>query len=104
LADSDRSEVIQRYLAGDTANILAAVYDINRTTVFAIPQRAGIKSRYRILTDVDVAYATAMYENGHSLASIAQHFGVSDRTVLKAFRQVPVPTRGHGQFRSPRFQ
>jgi DNA invertase Pin-like site-specific DNA recombinase len=95
LADSDCTEVIERYLAGETANALASIYDVNRATVFAILQRAGIKSRYRILTD-HVATATAMYENGHSLVSIARHFGVSDRTVLNAFRQAGVPTRARG--------
>jgi hypothetical protein len=96
LADPDRNEVLQRYLAGETANALADAFDVNRATVFAILQRAGIKSRYRILTDHDVVGATTMYEAGQSLASIAKHFGVADRTVLKAFRRVGVPTRARG--------
>jgi hypothetical protein len=96
LADSDRTKVLERYLAGDTANTLAEAYDVNRATIFAILQRAGIKSRYRILTDHDVAAATAMYETGQSLASIAKHFDVADRTVLNAFRRVGVPTRARG--------
>jgi hypothetical protein len=62
----------------------------------AILQRAGIKSRYRILTDLDVTAATTMYEAGQSLASIAKHFGVADRTVLNAFRRGGVPTRAPG--------
>ena len=37
-----------------------------------------------------------MYEAGQSLASIAKHFGVADRTVLNAFRRVGVPTRPRG--------
>jgi uncharacterized protein (DUF433 family) len=96
LADSDRVQVLERYQAGETANALAEAYDVNRATVFAILQRAGIKSRYRILTDRDVGAATMMYEAGQSLASIAKHFGVADRTVLNAFRRVGVPTRARG--------
>jgi DNA invertase Pin-like site-specific DNA recombinase len=96
LADSDRNEVIERYLAGEAANALASIYDVNRATVFAILQRAGIKSRYRILTDHDIAATTEMYENGQSLASIAKHFGVSDGTILHAFRRLDIPTRGQG--------
>jgi DNA-binding CsgD family transcriptional regulator len=95
-ADSDRTEVQRRYLAGETANALADAFDVNRATVFATLQRAGIKSRYRILTDLDVDTAAAMYEAGRSLASIAQHLGVADRTVLNAFRRVGVPTRARG--------
>jgi DNA invertase Pin-like site-specific DNA recombinase len=96
LADPDRNEVIERYLAGETANALASIYDVNRATVFAILQRAGIKSRYRILTDHDIAAAIEMYDNGQSLASIAKHFDVSDGTVLHAFRRLRVPTRAQG--------
>jgi len=96
LADSDRNEVIDRYLAGESANALASTYDVNRATVFAILQRAGIKSRYRILTDDNIAAATEMYKSGQSLASIAKNFDVSDGTVLRAFRRLGVPTRAHG--------
>jgi DNA invertase Pin-like site-specific DNA recombinase len=96
LAESDRNLVIERYLAGETANALAAAFDLNRATVFAVLQRAGIKSRYRLLTDRDVLAATELYESGLSLASIARHFGVADRTVLNAFRRAGVPTRAQG--------
>jgi DNA-binding CsgD family transcriptional regulator len=96
LTDSAQIEVLERYRAGETANTLADAFDVNRATVFAILQRAGIKSRYRILTDRDVGAASAMYDAGQSLASIAKHFGVADRTVLNAFRRVGVPTRARG--------
>ena len=76
-SDSDRIEVRERYLAGETANALAEAFDVSRATIFAILQRAGIKSRYRVLTDLDVVAATTMYEAGRSLASIAHHFGVA---------------------------
>jgi transposase-like protein len=96
LLHSDRTAVLEHYLAGETANALATAFDVNRATVFGILQRAGIVSRYRILTDYDVTTATAMYENGQSLSSIARHFGVADRTILNAFRRAGVPTRARG--------
>ena len=69
LTESERNEVIERYLAGETANSLASIYDVNRATIFGILQRAGIKARYRILAEIDIAAATEMYEkNGQSLA------------------------------------
>jgi len=92
----DQISVLERYLAGETANALADEFDVNRATIFAILQRAGIKARYRILTNDDVVSATAMYETGQSLASIAKRFDVADRTVLNAFRQAGVPTRPRG--------
>jgi transposase-like protein len=96
LTDSERTAVLDRYLAGETANRLADAFDVNRGTVFAILQRAGIKSRYRILTDLDVTAATTMYQAGQSLASISKQFGVADRTVLNAFRRLGIPTRARG--------
>jgi DNA invertase Pin-like site-specific DNA recombinase len=96
LTDSQRSEVVERYLAGETANALADIFGVNRATVFAILQRAGIRSRYRILTDRDVAAATTMYAAGRSLASIAKHFDVTDRTVLNVFRRLGLSTRNRG--------
>jgi len=83
-------------LAGETANALAETHDVNPATLFAILQRAGISSRYQILTDLDVCAATMMYESGQSLSSIAKHFGVADQTVVNAFRRVGVPTRSLG--------
>jgi hypothetical protein len=81
----------------DFASLCAAAeFDVNRATILAILQRAGIKSRYWILTDDDVIAATAMYESGQSLASIARQFYVSDGTVLHAFRRAGVPTRAQG--------
>jgi len=90
-----RTSVLERYLAGETANDLADAFDVNRATVFAILQRAGIKSRYRVLTD-DVAAATAMYQAGQSLTRIAEHFGVADGTVPNRFRRLGIPTRARG--------
>jgi hypothetical protein len=77
LTDSDRIDVLERYLAGETADALVDAFDVNRATIFAVLRRAGIKSRYRILTDHDVAVATAMYETGLSLASIARDTSAS---------------------------
>jgi len=96
LPDSERTEILERYLAGETANALAETHDVNPATLFAILQRAGISSRYQILTDLDVCAATMMYESGQSLSSIAKHFGVADQTVVNAFRRVGVPTRSLG--------
>ena len=83
-------------MAGETASALADEFDVSRATIFAILQRAGIESRYRILTDGDVAAATAVYQAGKSLASTGEHFDVADRTVLNVFRRFGVPTRARG--------
>jgi DNA invertase Pin-like site-specific DNA recombinase len=96
LTDSRRSELLERYLAGESATALASELGINRATVFSLLRRAGVQSRYRILNEQDVTIARQMYEAGQSLAAIGEHFGVADRTVLNVFRRVGVPTRGPG--------
>jgi hypothetical protein len=55
-----------------------------------------VPTRYRILSDADVAIAQQQYEAGHSLATIGEHFGVSDRTVLNAFHRAGIRTRAPG--------
>ena len=96
LTDSQRSEVLDRYLAGEPATALAKEFGVHRATVFSVLRRAGVQTRYRILSDDDVAIAQQMYEAGQSLAVIGVHFGVADRTVLNVFRRAGVPTRGPG--------
>jgi hypothetical protein len=88
LSDSQRSELLDRYLACEPAAALAKKLVVHRATVFSFLRRAGVPTRYRILSDDDVAVARKMYEAGQSLAVIGEHFGVADRTVLNVFRRV----------------
>ena len=96
LTDSQHSELLDRYLAGEPASALAKEFGVHRATVFSTLRRVGVQTRYRILSDDDVAVAQKMYEAGQSLAVIGEHFGVADRTVLNVFRRTGVPTRGPG--------
>jgi hypothetical protein len=96
LTDSQRSELLSRYLAGEPATALAKELGIHRATVFSLLRRAGVQTRYRILGDDEVAAARNMYEAGQSLAVIGEYFAVADRTVLNVFRRAGVPTRGPG--------
>jgi hypothetical protein len=96
LNDSQRSEVIQRYQAGESGIELAEEFGIHRATLFSIVRRAGVMPRYNLLTDDDVLEAQSMYEAGQSLVSIGEHFGVSDGTVLNVFRKLGIPTRRRG--------
>jgi len=96
MTDSQRSELLKRYLAGEPASALAKELSVHRATVFSFLRRADVQTRYRILTDQDVTAARSMYEAGQSLATIGEHFGVADRTVLNAFRRLAIPTRAQG--------
>ena len=83
-------------MAGEPATALAKELGVHRATVFSLLRRAGVQTRYRILSDEDVAAARNMYESGQSLAAIGEHFGVADRTLLNAFRRLGIPTRSPG--------
>jgi hypothetical protein len=96
LSDSQRSELLDRYLAGEPATALAKELGVHRATVFGLLRRAGLQTRYRFLRDEDIAVARNMYDAGQSLASIGGHFGVADRTVLNLFRRLGIPTRAPG--------
>jgi DNA invertase Pin-like site-specific DNA recombinase len=96
LDDSQRSEVVLRYENGEPGAALANEFGIHRATLFNIVQRAGLTSRYNILSNDDIHLAESMYEAGQSLATIADHFGVSDGTVLYVFRKLEIRTRRRG--------
>jgi hypothetical protein len=96
LSESQRSEVLDRYLAGEPATALAQEFGVHFATVFSFVRRAGVRTRYRILNEQDVTIARQMHEAGQSFAAIGDHFGVAQRTVLNAFRRAGVPTRGRG--------
>ena len=96
LTESQRSELLDRYLAGEPATALAQALGVHRATVFSLLRHAGVQARYRILTDEDIAVAWKMYEAGRSLAAIGEHFGMSSRTVLNVCRRHGIPTRARG--------
>jgi hypothetical protein len=96
LAADELAEVVARYEAGETANALAQLFDVHRTTIVRHVEAAGALTRYRILSERDVAEGRRLYEQGWSLARLGQHFGVATRTVLNAFQRAGVPTRPVG--------
>ncbi len=96
LTDSQRSEVVRRYEAGESASALAREFGVHRTTVFRALRAGGVDVRYGILTHDDVDEARALYQSGVSLAAVGERLGVAAGTVLNAFRKAGVPTRQIG--------
>lgn len=94
LTDSQRSEIVERYEAGELSNALAAEFKVDRRTVTRIIRSAGGEVRYRV--DADVEVARALYESGFSLARVGEELGVSARSVLNLFRRAGIPTRAVG--------
>lgn len=96
LSDSQRSEIIERYWAGESVNALASAFGVHRTTIVRHFDDAGVSTRYRILSEADVAKAAILYEQGWSLTRVGEHFGIAARTVQNAFRAAGIPTRPPG--------
>jgi predicted DNA binding protein len=96
LTDSQRSELVDRYRAGESANALAAEFGVDRRTLVGHLRREGVEVRYRVVDRVDLAEAARLYRSGRSLAVVAAQLGVSAGTVLRVLRSAGVQTRAVG--------
>jgi hypothetical protein len=94
LTESQRSELVERYEAGESVKALAVDFGIDRRTAMRIIRSVGSEVRYR--ADVDVDAARVLYETGFSLARVGEELNVSARTVLNLFRRAGIPTRPVG--------
>jgi hypothetical protein len=94
LTDSQRSELVRRYSEGESANALAAEFDIDRRTATRIIRLSGSAVRYRVAVDLETA--RELYEAGQSLMKVGEALGVSAWTLLNVFRRAGVPTREVG--------
>ncbi len=89
------AELVESYRAGDSVPIVAKRFGIDRSTVLAHLDRAGVPRRptVRAMTDAQVQEAARLYAEGLSLLRTGERFGVSDKTILKEFRKAGVRTR-----------
>lgn len=94
LSPDERWRLIADYRTGITAKVLAARYQVHRTTVTAILLRAGEPLRQVGLRDDQVEEAAWRYRDGWSLARLGELFGVDAETVRGALRRVRVRMRG----------
>jgi hypothetical protein len=83
--------------------VLAKAFTIDRRTVAVILERHGVQRRYNLLDTRAIAEAARLYEAGWSLARLADHFGVTARTVQNAFVKAGIPRRpvGTNQWTNP---
>ena len=71
------------YRAGATVYQLAAQYGVHRQTVSRILKRSGVTMRRRTLSAEEVAQLLHAHQQGDSIQSIAQRFGIQPSTVRK---------------------
>ena len=95
LSKLQRTELITKYREGKTVKDLTKLYDVHRTTILAILQKAeAIRPPcLRKLTDQHVKEAHALYSKGFSLAKVAAHYEVDSTTIRREFRKANLPIR-----------
>jgi len=89
LSPREAAEPVASCEDGSTIGALASRFNVNRTTVLAHVEQTGIP-RHSELGQWDRATLTAaarLYEEGHSLATIGEQFGVHARTVATRLRR-----------------
>jgi hypothetical protein len=83
LTAEELAEVVDGYQAGAQAKELAIRLQVNRHTVAAALERAGVQPRARGLTPAQVAQACRLYRDGWSLARIGETHAVTANTVRR---------------------
>ena len=96
LNDTEVSDLLIEFAAGSTLPELATRFQVHRRTVAAILDRQGVKRRYNLLGDEEIARARQLYEQGLSLVDVGSSLGVSAGTAHSALRAAGVKTRPVG--------
>jgi uncharacterized protein (DUF433 family) len=93
LKTAEVNALIAGYQAGTTMKELAAEFGIDRRTVPAYLYRAGVATRRGGLDRQQTMEAALLYDAGWSSGRLAERFGVSADTILKALRVEGVQIR-----------
>jgi len=95
LSAADIGDLCGLYGEGASIDGLARRYEVNRTTIIAHLDRAGVARRRvaRKMTDDSVARAATRYGEGASLAQVAQEYGVHARTLTREFQRAGMSIR-----------
>lgn len=87
------ADLVAAYQAGATLKDLSTQFQIARTTIMAHLNRAGTPRRRPILGPEQVEQAARLYDEGCSLARLADRFHVEAGTVGSALRKAGVSIR-----------
>ena len=94
LSPETKFELVKRYLAGESASSLAKDLGIHRTTALAILDAAGVKRRYRVMSEAKIQNAVALYQSGKSFAAVGKQLKVNPETIRHALIKRGVKIRG----------
>jgi len=98
LTDTEIDDLVARYEAGSTIEILASKFGVHRTTVMDHLRRRAVPRRTpRKLTDQMVADAAHRYSSGETLAGVAEQLGIAPSTITRELRLAGIPIRRRGR-------
>lgn len=94
LSPEIKFELVQRYLAGESAIALSKDLGIHRTTALAILDAAGVKRQVRVLSEASIQKAIAIYQSGKSFVAVGKELNVNPETIRQTFIKRGVAIRG----------
>ncbi|MET8425087.1 hypothetical protein [Nocardia sp. NPDC004860] len=99
LSETDRAQIIAAYEGGTSANQLASDHQLAKGSILEILRTGGAAIRQqRRLSSEEIDQAIVSYQDGQSLATIAEQLGVQAATVRSALVRRGVPRRdSHGR-------
>lgn len=84
LDEQERARLVERYVAGASANEMARRFGVHKETVYGIVDAAGVRRRAkRKLTAGDEIEAQQLRAEGWSYQALGQHFGVAPETIRR---------------------
>jgi DNA-directed RNA polymerase specialized sigma24 family protein len=86
-------ELIQGYVDGVLVDELAAMFQVDQSTVQKHARRRALPRRFPRLGTRQAEEAARLYLDGQSLARLSEHFGVATDTVSLALRRAGVTLR-----------
>lgn len=93
LTASQVDQLVREYEAGDDMTVLAARWDMHRTTVAAHARRAGVELRRQGVPGDRLDEAIRLYADGWSLKRLGERYGCDDETVRQALKRTSVRMR-----------
>ena len=98
LTDTEIDDLVARYEARSTIEILASKFGVHRTTVMDHLRRRAVPRRTpRKLTDQMVADSAHRYSSGETLAGVAEQLGIAPSTITRELRLAGIPIRRRGR-------
>jgi DNA-directed RNA polymerase specialized sigma24 family protein len=98
LSPKEEAELIAAYRGGEAVTPLATRFQIHHSTVSKLLKRRGISRSARTLNSIQVSRAIELYQNGLSLARVADQLHCCAGTIRNALESAGVVRRdSHGR-------